>query len=408
MTAVPRLPPSPAGSEPPAPPTVRRKADRGPWYAILAIGVVAVVVVTAGATSHWYGLVPSSNHASAACPTGVTLSGAGASFLSALMEQWEISYNTATANRINYDASGAGQGITSLSEKQVDFAATDEPVTPAEVASLPGTTLTLPVTGGAVAIVYDLPGYPHTVELNASELIGIYSGTIANWDSPLLNETGLNPGLPDQPVVPVVRSDAAGTTYVLTNYLSDDNSTWASTVGTSIQPTWPKVSAERPEKGNSGLATFVNETSGAVGYVDLADAESHTHLGVAAVENPQGQFIVPTVANVQSAIDDLAGQPIPSATGNWSAVSWVNAPGSGDYPLSTLSYLLVLQDPAIGYEPSLANATVLVQWLDWVVADGPGYSSALLYDNPPAALLTQDRAAISNMTFNGASIPVCS
>ncbi len=406
MSGTPPSPPAPGGTAPSPPPVVRRKADRGRWYAILAVVVAAIVVGSAGATSHWFGLAPAAK-STAACPTDITLSGAGASFLSALMDQWEVSFHDATTDEINYDASGAGQGITSLAENQVDFAATDEPVTPSELTGAPGPTLTLPVTGGAVAIVYDLPGYGHTVELNSTTLTAIYSGTIANWDSPLLNVSGLNPGLPNLPVVPVVRSDAAGTSYVLTNYLSDDNSTWASTVGTSIQPTWPKVTAERPEKGNSGLATFVNETDGAIGYVDLADAESHTNLGIAGVENPKGAYIVPTVANVQSAINDLAGQPIPAASGNWSEVTWVNAPGATDYPLSTLSYLIILENPALGYEPSEANATALVEWVDWIVTDGQSYSAALLYDNPPAALLTQDLSAVSSITYNGASIPVC-
>ncbi len=402
-------PPSPAPSPPASPPLVRRRSDRGRLLAILGVIVVVVIVLGAGATTHWFGLRPAAT-STAACPTGVTLDGAGASFVNTLVTQWAYVYNSVTSNKVSYDSSSAGVGIADFGEKETQFAATDEPVTYQEVATFPGTTLTLPVTGGAVTIVYYLPGYTHHLELNASTLVGIYSGTITNWDSPLLNESGLNPGLPDQTIIPVVRSDAAGTTYVLTNYLSDDNSTWAKDVGTSIQPTWPTVpnDTERPEKGNSGLASFVNETQYSIGYVDLADAESHTNLGIAAVENPKLAYIVPTVPDTQSAIDDLAGQPIPPATGNWSAVSWVNAPGAGDYPLATLTYFLVLENPALGYDPSLANTTVLVQWLNWVLTDGQSYSSSLLYVNPPSAILTQDQQAVSSVNYNGASIPTCS
>lgn len=396
---------SPPSPPPPPPPSVRRKTDRGRLYLIIGVVVVVAIVLGAGATTHWYGLRPAAT-STAACPTGVTLSGAGASFITSLVTQWEDSYNTATSNKVVYDSSSAGVGIADFAAKETQFAATDEPVTYTEAASFPGTTLTLPVTGGAVTIVYYLPGWAHTLSVNATTLVGIYNGTITNWDSPLLNASGLNPGLPDATIIPVVRSDAAGTTYVLTNYLSDDNSNWAKTVGTSIQPTWPTVSAERPEKGNSGLAAYVNETADAIGYVDLADAKSHTNLGIAGVENPSGDYIVPTVADTQSAINDIH-QTIPAASGNWSAVSWVNAPGAGDYPLATLTYFLVLENPGLGYEASLANTTVLVQWLHWVVTDGQSYSAALLYVNPPSSIITQDEAAISSVNYNGASIPTC-
>jgi phosphate transport system substrate-binding protein len=388
---------------------VRRRADRGRLYAIVGVVVVAAVVVGAGYTTSWYGLAKPSAASATACPKGVTLSGAGASFLSALMDQWETSYTSASGNKINYNPSGAGAGITSFSGKQVDFAATDEPVSPSDESGFPGTTLTLPVTGGAVAIVYNLPGWSGTLDLNASTIAGIYSGAITNWDSASLTAGGANTGLPDQTIIPVVRSDAAGTSYVLTNYLSDDNTSWASSVGTSISPTWPSgVAAEKPAKGNSGLATYVNETAYAIGYVDLADAKSHSNLGLAAVENPKDAYVVPTVADTQSAINDLSGQSIPAATGDWSAVSWVNAPGAGDFPLATLSYFLVLQDPALGYEPSAANTSVLVQWLTWVIQDGQTYAAGLYYVVPPTSVLTQDLSALSSVNYNGASLPTCS
>ena len=404
---------SPGAAPPPPPaiptPPVRRRADRGRLYAIVGVVVVAAVVVGAGYTTSWYGLAKSSPASATACPTGVTLSGAGASFLSAILDQWETSYLSASGNKINYNPSGAGAGITSFSSKQVDFAATDEPVSASEESGFPGTTLTLPVTGGAVAMVYNLPGWSGTLDLNATTIAGIYSGAITNWDSASLSAGGANAGLPDQTIIPVVRSDAAGTTYVLTNYLSDDNASWASSVGTSISPTWPSgVAAEKTAKGNSGLATYVNETAYAIGYVDLADAKSHSNLGLAAVENPKGDYVVPTVADTQSAINDLSGQPIPAATGDWSAVSWVNAPGAGDFPLATLSYFLVLQDPALGYEPSSANTSVLVQWLTWVVQDGQAYAAGLYYIVPPASVLTQDLSALSSVNYNGAKLPTCS
>ncbi|HTW56107.1 MAG TPA: phosphate ABC transporter substrate-binding protein PstS [Thermoplasmata archaeon] len=404
LPATPPNPPAPAAA--PARKVVRRSARRG---GLVVVGVVIVVAILIGVGfgTHWYGLAPAGS-TSATCPTGVTVAGAGASFLSALLSNWETSYHAATANEVSYDPSGAGAGITSFSESTVDFAATDEPLTSTEVAGLPGTTLTLPVSGGAVTVVYNIQGYSGPLNLTVTQLAGIYLGDFTSWNNAAL--TANNPGLPDQPIITVHRSDGAGTTYVLTNFLSNGNATWNTSVGISIQPSsWPTTSGgQEAEHGNAALAAYVATTPNTIGYVDLADAESHALL-TAAIQNPSGDYIAPTVANTQSAINDLAGRsfPSPTDTSGWSGLSWINAPGASDYPLATLSYFLVLQNPGIGYQPSLAKTTVLVQWLRWAVDDGQSVAASLYYVSPPAGLLSADLSAISTVNYNGTSIPTC-
>jgi phosphate transport system substrate-binding protein len=375
--------------------------------------VIVAILIGVGYETHWYGLQPATSTAPGSCPTDVTLSGAGASFLTALMSQWETSYTADTQNKINYNPSGAGAGITSFTDNLVNFAATDEPLTDAQFAALPGTTLTLPVTGGAVTIIYNLPGFTGPLQISGTQLAGIYLGTITNWDDSSF--TALNPGLPNQPIIPVVRSDPAGTSYVLTNYLSDDNSTFNSTVGISIQPAWPSLSSEVEEHGNSALSTYVASTAGkySIGYVDLADAIAHNTGGIAAVGNPSDDYILPNVTNTQSAINYMATHQhggIPAATANWAGVTFVNSPQAADYPLATLSYFLVLQNPgsASSIDPSLAYTQVLVQFLGWAITSGQPYAAPLEYIVPTAALLTQDSNAIQAINYNGASIPACS
>jgi len=403
--ADPNAPPTTPSTAPPPPSTpVRRRQGHAVLYVIIAI-VIVVILVGVGAATSWYGLQKkSSTTTAAACTTGVTLLGNGASFLSSLMSQWESSYNAATGNTVDYTAGSAGAGILALSEKTVDFAATDEPLNASDVTSMPGQLLTLPITGGAVTIVYNIPGFSGTLDLTGNQLAGIYTGTITNWNSPALATD--NSGLPSGTIVTVHRSDPAGTSYVLTNLLSLDNASWKATIGTSISPAWPKAPTQEAEKGNSGLAKYIAATSDTIGYVDLADAQSNK-LAIAGVQNPAGHFVVPTVANTQAAINNLSGQSIPAATGNWSAVSWVNSPGSYDYPLATLSYFLILQDPALGLPGTLADAQVLIQWITWSVDHGQGYAAGLDYVSPPANLLSQDLSALGTMNWNGASIPAC-
>lgn len=405
--------PSPNSSPPEATPRPRvvRRSSRTGTYVGIAIVVVVLLLVGVGYETHWYGLAPKAAATPGACPTGETISGAGASFLTALMSQWETSYTAATQNKVTYDPDGAGDGITSFTDNDVNFAATDEPLTTTQFDALPGTTLTLPVTGGAVTIVYNLPDFTGPLELTGSQLAAIYLGTITNWDSSTLATN--NSGLPNAGIIPVVRADGAGTSYVLTNYLSDDDSTFASTVGISILPDWPSLGADLPveETGNSNLAKYVAETPDSIGYVDLADAESHNAGEIAAMGNPAKEFVAPTVANTQSAITYWSThETFPASDANWAGVTFVNSPEAADYPLATLSYFLVLQDPSptLGYESSLALTQTIIQFLDWTIGPGQSYPAALDYVVPPSALVTQDRAAIQTINYDGASVPACS
>jgi len=390
---------------PPGPPPVVRRRRRGKGtYIVVGVIVVVLVFVGIGFPTNWYGLYhpPTSP---GTCPAGITLSGAGANFLLALIGQWQISYTSATSNQVNYNPDGAGAGITAFAESTVDFAATDEPLNVSEVHSLPGTTLTLPVTGGAVTIIYNVPGFSGPLRITGPQLAKIYLGTISNWDDPALAVN--NSGLPNAQIITVHRLDAAGATYVFTNLLSDDSHDWASGPGMSISPTWPRTPGPQvAEKGNSALATYVSTTPDAIGYVDLADAVSKG-VSIASVLNPAGKFIHPTVTDTQSAITNLSGQPFPSATGDWTNVSFVNSPGSSNYPVATLSYFLILQNPGLGYAPSLQKAQVLIQWMSWSITSGQASAHGLYYVNPPPKLLTQDASALTALSYNGASIPSC-
>jgi phosphate transport system substrate-binding protein len=396
---------------------VRRRGDRGRIYAAIGVVAVVAVIIGVGAGTSWYGLRTSSS--SSGCPTGVVLQGAGAAFPASIISQWTAEFGGVSSNPVNYAASGAGQGITELTDKSVDFAITDEGLNSTQASQLNaavGTVLTLPVTGGAVVVVYDIPGFSGTLNLTATELAGIYLGQITTWNNTMLvaNNNGLkniNLG-----ITAVHRSDGAGMTYVLTNLMSDWNSTWRTTpsLGTSILPSWPTFTGAAGASGNSAMLSNVKSPprgTGTIGYSDLYDAQAKS-LPMASIENSNDRYIAPTVADTTSAIDDVynaTSASIPPATGDWSAVSWVNASGAADYPLATLVYMMVPQAlvPS-GHTSTSAAAAALRWWIAWVVTDGQFYSrTSFPFPSPPAPLLTQDENAIAGMTFNGGSFPSC-
>ncbi len=349
------------------------------------------------------------------CGPGVELQGDGAQFVFPLVSTWEMKYSSQTGNTLNYPASGSGTGLTHLSERPpvIDFAITDNPLSPSERAAMPGQALTLPVVGGALAIVYNVPGVTGHLNLSGNVLAGIYLGAITSWNNPAIAVLNPHASLPATTIVTVHRSGSAGTSFVLTDYLSQDNATWASQVGKSITPSWPAAPRQTAAASNSVLLTTVEMTPDSIGYSDLTDvlASGTTSLGYAALQNPSDQFIVPTVANTVSAIDDKYASlsPAPSSTGDWYNVSMVNANGTEDYPLATFAYMYVYQATNIGFEPSLIKASVLVQWINWLLTTGQTYTNAgeEFYAALPSGLLAVDQAGLATMTYDGAAIPAC-
>jgi phosphate transport system substrate-binding protein len=382
--------------------------------------LVVVVVVAVGASTNWYGLQKSSSSSTVACSTGNTLQGNGAQFVNPLLTAWTATYGTQTNNQVNYVDGGSGTGLTDLSEHPplIDFAVTDDPLTPAEQSAMPGQPLTLPFVGGALTIIYNLPGLTGHLNLTGAVLEEIYNGTITTWSAKAI--ATLNPGvnLPSTTIVPVVRSDPAGTTYVLTDFLSQSSPWWAANPGKGISVDFPKVAAETAQHGNSAVISTVVKTAGAIGYSDLTDVlTSSSDIQYAAMQNPTGDYVVPTIADTASAISDkvaaLASIPSSTDTKDWFNVSMVNARGATDYPLATFVYMFVYRATDQGFSPTLVKSQILVQWLNYVLSPSAQAMASqttptqLYYTPLPSAVLSVDQTGISTMTFNGAAIPTC-
>lgn len=408
---------SPSAESAAAPvPVIKRHKRRGGLVALIVVVIVVVAVLAVGYQQNWFGT--SSVSTAGGCVRGITLQGDGAQFVAPLMTVWTNAFDAQTGNLVNYPASGSGTGLTHFSENPplLDFAVTDNPLSSSERDAMPAQPLTLPVIGGSLAIIYNLPGVPGHLNLTGAILAEIYNGNITYWNDPAIVAINPNVTLPHVQIYTVHRADPAGTTYVLTDFLSQSSSYWASVVGKGMSVSWPPGPEQTAEKGNSLVLSTVATTADTIGYSDLTDVLTYTKSVVqyAAIENPSHEFIVPTLANTASAIaDKVASTPsFPNSTGNWYNVSMVNAPGAGNYPLATFVYLYVYQATNLGYEPSLQKSEVLVQWLDWILSTGQTLAnetqpSQLYYTALPASIITIDQAGIGTMTYSGTSIPTC-
>src|SRR3546814_12889876 len=67
----------------------------------------------------------------------------------------------------------------------------------------------------------------------------------------------------------VHRSDGSGTTFNFVNYLSKVSAEWQSKVGEGTSVKWPTGIGG---KGNEGVAAYVKQIDGGIGYVELSYA----------------------------------------------------------------------------------------------------------------------------------------
>src|SRR5205814_6321710 len=102
----------------------------------------------------------------------VSLTGAGATFPKPIYEKWAAQYSRMHGDvRINYQGIGSGGGIKQITERTVDFGATDGPMTDSQLQKAKGELLHIPTVLGAVVPIYNLPGV-------ASEKRLIFSGLV--------------------------------------------------------------------------------------------------------------------------------------------------------------------------------------------------------------------------------------
>jgi phosphate transport system substrate-binding protein len=375
----------------------KQSSNRMAIVAVVVIVIIVIAVVGAGAALGWFSTKSSSP---GTCPagSGQTIDAAGSTLAQPLMTLWASQY---TCGQLNYNGVGSGAGVTDLSQKTVDFGASDAPLSSTQVSALPSgsTVLTIPELVAGVAIIYDISGVSKGLNLTGSVLAGIYLGTITNWDNSAITSLSPDSKLPNANITVVERADSSGTTYVYTSWLSLENTTWKSSVGAATTVAWP---TGIKESGSLGVAGTVKSDPNSIGYVDLAYAITNG-LAYGAIQNPASNYILPNETNTAAAAAQASSLPAANAEAGWDSVSILNMPGATTYPLATFSYVMVYSDlgAVYGSSESQAHAQGTVAFLWWAVTTGQSYSTGLSYVPLPANVVSADETAISSITYNG-------
>jgi phosphate transport system substrate-binding protein len=305
-----------------------------------------------------------------------TITGAGATFPAPVYAKWAETYKGSTGNALNYQAIGSGGGIKQIEAKTVDFGASDKPLKPDDL-DKNGLTQFPTVIGGVVPVM-NLEGFrPGQIKLTGTQLADIYRGVIKKWNDPLLQLTNKGVTMPNLPITVVHRSDGSGTTFLFTSYLSMKAGHWASDVGASDSVNWP---IGLGGKGNDGVAAYVKQTPGAIGYVEYAYAKQN-NLTYALMQNKDGKFVAPTAGNFAAA---AAGADWSKAPGFYLLL--LDQPGASSWPITGATFILMHKQQA----NAAAGAEVL-KFFDWAYKNGDGAAQSLDYVPLPASLKSMIR-----------------
>jgi phosphate transport system substrate-binding protein len=305
------------------------------------------------------------------------MSGAGATFPAPVYAKWAEMYRAATGNSLNYQAIGSGGGIKQIKAKTVDFGASDKPLKPAEL-NASGLYQFPTVIGGVVPVV-NLPGLqPGQLHLSGALLGAIFLGQINRWNDPHIAAMNRGVRLPNLPITVVHRSDGSGTSFLFTSYLSMKSQPWSAKVGASDSVAWPTGLGG---KGNDGIAAFVKQTIGSIGYVEYAYAKQN-HATYVLIQNKAGQFPAPTARAFAGA---AAGAQWARAPGNY--ILLLDQPGAGTWPISGATFILIYRNPA----NAEATANVL-KFYDWAYKRGDAAALQLDYVPLPAGVKALVRA----------------
>lgn len=308
----------------------------------------------------------------------VMLNGAGATFPYIIYSDWIRTYGSANPGvRINYQSIGSGGGIRQFSDGTVDFGGTDAPMTDSAIAAIGGNVIHMPTVLGAVVPIYNLPSVEQAIRFTPELLTDIFLGNLNTWNDARI--ASVNPGLtlPAEDIVVVHRSDGSGTSFVWTDYLSKVSPEWASQVGKGTSVSWPTGLGG---KGNEGVSATVQQTPGAIGYVELGYAlPNQDKVSIGHLRNRSGTFVEPTISAITAAAAGAMEEMGPETDFR---VSITDPPGEDAWPVSSFTWVLLHRE----YEnPALAEELLSFLW--WAVTDGQQAAPALGYAPLPQALV---------------------
>jgi phosphate transport system substrate-binding protein len=293
------------------------------------------------------------------------------------LTRWSADYAAVTGTQISYRPIGSGAGIAQIKSAAMDFGASDAPLIPAELQKAGLGQFPL-VVGGIVPVVNIEGVKPGDMKFTGPVLADIFLGKIKTWNDPAVAKLNPELSLPAVPITVVHRLDGSGTTFNWTNYLGKASPEWREKVGEGTALDWPVGAGG---KGNDGVATLVNKTRNAIGYVEYAYA-IQKNLTFGLVQNKAGRFVNPSASRFRAA----------AASADWTSVKdfyliMTDAPGDEAYPVMATSFILMHKAPG-----DAARTKSALKFFQWALEKGQAQATSLDYVPLPESLVDQIEA----------------
>ncbi len=296
----------------------------------------------------------------------IRLSGAGATFPANIYTRWFSDLAQSGGPRINYQAIGSGSGRKAFIDQTVDFGASDDPLSPNDIAKVTRGVLQIPMVGGTIAFGYN---YDCDLKLTQIQAVRVAMGKINNWSQ-------LN--CPQGKITWVHRSDGSGTTKAFSNSMQAFSKEWNLGVGKSL-----KWLVGVGGKGNAGVAGIIRNTPGSIGYLNQSYIKDS--IKPAALENLSGEFLKPSIDSGTKALNaieldkNLIGtNPNPST--------------KGAYPIATLTWMLAYKT---GNNRNLEGIKLMLNYL--LSNDAQNIAPSLGYVPLKGDILKQSRLALDEI-----------
>jgi phosphate transport system substrate-binding protein len=147
---------------------------------------------------------------------------------------------------------------------------------------------------------------------------------------------------------------------------------WKLKTGSTVE--WPADTSAG--NGNPGVAQIISGADGAIGYVDLSDAEA-ANLKWAKIKNSAGKFIEPSADTATKAGGGITVKPDLT-------FSAVNTTAPDGYPITAPSWVIVYAN-----QTDAAKGALVKAYVAYLIGDGQKVLSDLSYAALPDSLQKQ-------------------
>lgn len=363
------------------------------------------------------------------------LTSTGSSFAAVAITQWQDQFNEVDGGNIDFAVSSSILGLDGFCNQTVDFGATDISYATNQAActaeQVPYHYQYVPDVGGSLAFEYNLrtkSGKRITdLVLDDTTIAKIFTGAVADWDNPAIE--ALNPGLrlPHEQITPYYRSDPAGESYLLSDYLVHTDPTllaaFQQVAGDPTAPgtasaTWaafpngkptsgggfPNIAALVAANGGDAAAQGPVHREGGISYVETASADT-VGFPVASVVNAAGDAAQPSAEDSADALQGV--QFHKDLTENLTGV--FDDTASDAYPLSAYSYFVTQCVPKQAAAQNFScdgrgkvtmsdnKGAALGQFFTYVACLGQARMADLGYTPLPANLVEDDFQAVGRL-----------